>query len=445
MDGKRVQNKEKRNQEFDVDVSLIRDTFKEACEREGYRVIQLTAGEGELQMYLQRDKSTNLNVFFTKDSDMLSILYGHAPIVTGKASVVKRAYPVADAYTNVIDQNDDYDKCVEVYDSCAWIECESNNKPMRIYGFDDTVNRLKFSKLVFRTFCAMCGTDFTDPLLTPSMITGFFTCIRPDELAMVNGYEMDLLDCTIAGVGDNDGEGLDKTVWINRIFEIVTLVLLSGFRNKGNVKQMKKPYETGKLRDFKCLKTELYGIVRAYYVYISLGVMLPVEIPRLKNVAHNYIKTIVHVCRDGPLANYQKPTTALALYNWSIAVTLDDCLKNCIDYENRFALAPPGGLEKIKRKLSFTDDKESVSKKHNIMNLDYRVNLKKYLKLNGSVITTRDRDSLLDAKPIHFMDNECRSMVVSATRDDCGVKHGARDHKICTSYDDDDDDDFVFF
>lgn len=373
MDGKRVHNKETRVYDTDVDIGLIRSTFKDACEREHYRIVQLTSGEGELQMYLQRDKSSNRNVFLTKDSDMLSILYGHTPNYRNEVSIVPKTCSSSDAYSNIIDLNDDYDKNVEVYDSCVWVECDSSNTPMRVYGFDDTVGRLRFSKLVFRTFCAMCGTDFTDSLLTPGMVGGFFTCIKPEELATVNEYEIDLLDYNTDNVSK---DALTK----NHIFQIIILILLSGFRNRGTVKQIKKQYETGTLKNLTDLKNDLYNIVRVYYVYITLGVMLPIDIPRLKTVAHNYIKTIVHVCRDGASANYTKPTVALTLYNWATTTNLNDCVKNYTEYENYTKFAKPK-QNKIRRKLIFDEPDEetkNLSAKRFIMNLDYKLNVKKF-------------------------------------------------------------------
>lgn len=401
MDGKRVHNKETRVYDTDVDVGLIRSVFKEACERERYQVEQLSFGEGELQMYLQRDKLTNRNVFLTKDSDMLSILYGHKPNYQTAVEIVQKEYTSSDYDTNIVDLNDDYASGVQVYDSCVWIECDSSNSPMKIYGFDDTLNRLKFSKLVFRTFCAMCGTDFTDPLLTTSMVTGFFTCIKDDELEMVNGYEMDLLDNHSTGdVGNVNNENAMK----NHIFEIVTLILLAGFRNRGTMKQVKKNYETGTLKNIDDLKTDLYNVIRTYYIYISLGVMLPMNIPRLKNTAHNYIKTIVHVCRDGVLADYKNTTVASVLYNWATKTTLRDCLVNCINYErsvqnNEYRAIDSSKRMKCKRKLLFDDDcttdngvatddgyekfNETIANgKRHIMKLDYKLNVKQYIDRN---------------------------------------------------------------
>lgn len=386
MDGKRVHNKETRVYDTDVDVGLIRFIFKEACERERYHVKQLEFGEGELQMYIQRDKLTNRNVFLTKDSDMLSILYGHKPYYKTAVTVAPKQQLSTDYETKIIDLNDDYTDDVQVYDSCVWIECDSSNSPMKVYGFDDTVNRLKFSKLVFRTFCAMCGTDFTDSLLTTSMITGFFTCITDNELEMVNHYELDLLD----NHAHND-DVVDESIMKNRVFEIVVLILLAGFRNRGTMKQMKKNYETGILKNFDDLKTELYHIIRIYYVYISLGVMLPMNVPRLKNVAHNYIKTIVHICRDGELANYKNPTIASILHNWANRISLKDCLVNCINYENYVRNKSKKHLN-CKRKLLFddvtTENDEYLAAKQSIMSLDYKLNVKQYLNRDANIKNT---------------------------------------------------------
>lgn len=360
MDGARVDNKESRTCNTDVDVGLIREIFKENCQRESYLVVQLEYGKSELQMYLQRDVTTNRNVFLTKDSDMLSILYGHrprlnVPIDIGDVLIRTREYDTENDHgkdalrknRRITDLNDDYKDGIEVYDSCVWAECDTNVTPMRLIGFDDTKNRLRFSKLVFSAFCAMHGTDFNDSLLTTTMVNGFFACIRDDELKRVNSYRLDVVDCS-----DRDADTAR-----DQVFEIVVLLLLSGLRNRGVIKKHNKTYESNKLRNLDHLKDDFYDIVRTYYMYITYGVMLPIRIPTLKNIAHNCIKTIVHLCRDGVRANYENPTVFASVYRWSLKTSLNECIRNCNAYRklSRDQYSDPKIII-AKRKLNFVDD-----------------------------------------------------------------------------------------
>lgn len=193
MDGSRVFNKESGRADFKFDAGLIRRVFKTICYEYGYSVNELVHGESELQMYLLRDKTMNLNVFLTNDSDMLSICYGHAPTLKYLetqpttlsteeclASVIDRQNdgPVSNLAPEIIDLNQIYNLSrVDVLDSCVWI---NSGKTITAVGFDFMESRMCFNTDTFRTFIAFCGTDFTSNLLTTSMVSGILLAEKED-------------------------------------------------------------------------------------------------------------------------------------------------------------------------------------------------------------------------------------------------------------------------
>lgn len=375
MDGDRVKNKIQRTYDNDMDVGRIRCVFSKRCAYLGYEIIQLNQGEAELQMYLKRDRSTNLNVFFTKDTDMLSILYGHraqyyddsAVALPYGADIVKKFQPNNDGLPiilqnsrthseDVCDLNDTYAGGVNAYDSCAWAVCDCPNRPLTVIGFDATVERMGYSKLVFCTFCSMVGTDFTNSVITRGMITGFFTSADPEELQRVNAYSLSLHDDGNDDHRDPDCyEKYDRqlnslicsyggVVPVNemdtvRVMEIVILILLSGLRSGGTIKRAKKNTRACDtwplvvdvdpetcLKEFNALCREFFTIVFTYYTYIKTGIMIP-GIPRIEN-PQLYVKTIVHVCRDGVNAHHMNPMVTSCVREWSRKTDLNTCASN---------------------------------------------------------------------------------------------------------------------
>lgn len=198
MDGKRVANKCARpSSQFKE--SFIRNEFMRCCENCGFTVKRLLYGESEMQMYAQRDRENELNIFVSTDSDMFGICYGHTPVVKSlcsdgdgdhefdfnfrnlKIQIPKRNVP------GFYDDNFNYPDLYEVKDSCLWI----STKPGRVefIGFDYAHLRLEIKPTVFRTLIAMCGTDFNDYFITHTMLDAILTpndCNREFNLMVLN-------------------------------------------------------------------------------------------------------------------------------------------------------------------------------------------------------------------------------------------------------------------
>lgn len=348
MDGARVANKTTARPECSLDVSLIRKTFTRLCAEHGYRVHALTHGESELQMYLKRDRSVDLNILFTRDSDMIPICYDHMPsYYTGTTLVnyddLQRRGLVATTtttdttattqsdeaqdddddttfgvrcqggggdYTNcagIVDLNSTYGDDVTVVDSCAWFVCGSSCKPMQVIGFDACAPRTGYSDVVFRTFTAMCGTDFTTPMLTPSMFTGFFSAADESEKRLINAL----------------------TEPIKVVASIVYLGLKGGGvlkRSGGKTIGKRDDRERHQRVDVSAV-TEM---VSMYYAYVRTGVMAGKRMPKFDSVTA--VKRLVHSMRvgvdDRSGADTSDRLVKRQLINWANNVPLVQCLQN---------------------------------------------------------------------------------------------------------------------
>jgi len=366
MDGKRVSNKGTRVYDSDVDTGLIRIIFKQQCECYGYRVVQLNSGEGELQMYLDRDRTAELNVFFTKDSDMLSILYGHEARYSDwkykdlpfNECMIKKPREIdvcmpclfedpQNFDRNIDDHNNVYTSDTIIRDSCVWAVCDSAKKPIQMIGFDRVADRMGISKLVFSTFCSMVGTDFTNSLVTRSMISGFFTAIDDDELKRVNEYTIDT-----TGSEEKEEE-------IQRVFEIVILIIIAGLRAGGTIKRASRNSSVyinnaDCLKEINALQLELFTIVKIYHSYISTGIMLSDHIPRIDN-PQAYIRTIVHICRDGVKANYRNKMVSSYIQEWSRTISLQSCLEKLKLYKSHSKTGKISPIKLAVRRKLFAD------------------------------------------------------------------------------------------
>lgn len=168
MDGfTRVGNKRVKKTCMNADVYLVRRYFKEACKKHEYNLIELDEGEAELEMYLQRDKTSDLNVFITEDSDMLSICYGHMPDFLKDRNDVCIEVPLNIDNPNVIDYNCVYAMSSDVHDSCVWVK--QREGVLIMIAFDEKMLMIGYNVTSFRVYAALCGTDFTEPFLTKSM------------------------------------------------------------------------------------------------------------------------------------------------------------------------------------------------------------------------------------------------------------------------------------
>lgn len=334
MDGSRVFNKESNRSDFRFDASLIRTVFKSICYEYGYTVRELAHGESELQMYLQRDKDVHLNVFLTNDSDMISICYGHVPKIQypelvnnddvnskqdcninwheSKPGLIKnyvnkiskpplniieaQAMPdttLTKSTYSIIDYNCTYKGeygCgdeVQVFDSCLWINC---GKSITAIGFDFIDSRIKYNKLVFRIFMALCGTDFTNNLFTDSMISGILLANEKD-IEFVNG--------------------------LSDIHEIIAILLLLGIRSGGTLKRFD---EKAKLSTFD--ENEIEDSISMYLQYIDSGEMKNAIIPRpcMPLACRHYI----YAMKGAQDACFVKS----ALQNWAYKITLSEVIEN---------------------------------------------------------------------------------------------------------------------
>lgn len=184
MDGKiRVNNKRVRKPISLINMYLVRDYFKKACKLHQYTVIELEEGEAELNMYLQRDRESALNVFLTEDSDMLSICYGHKPTFDRDRSEICVEVPVNIDSPSVIDNNCVYSRPNDVHDSCVWVK--QNQGVLIMISFDERQMSIGYTVKPFRVLMALCGTDFTEPTLTTTMITSLLR-VSEDEKRIVN-------------------------------------------------------------------------------------------------------------------------------------------------------------------------------------------------------------------------------------------------------------------
>lgn len=204
MDGLRVSNKQTRNSVLCskgvvLNNSLIRKYFSTICIENNYTVVE--NGEAELQMYLNRDKTNDLNVFITADSDLIAICYDHIP----KINLEKQKFDFKIINTiqdsifysttggrNIQDINYTYKNDLNITDSAVWVNI-SNLKSLKFIGLD-YLNGLVYTLEpdIFRTFVALCGTDFTKSesscVLTKSMMSSIIDSIK------TNSHDVSLLN-----------------------------------------------------------------------------------------------------------------------------------------------------------------------------------------------------------------------------------------------------------
>lgn len=245
MDGARVANKETNRAKVNHDVHLIRRLFKHYCSVENYSVLELHHGESELQMYLQRDQTSELNIFLTNDSDMISICYGHTPVLNEKFDSLEDSVLHNRCYAEAIDDcNLSYPKNIKVLDSCMWINC---GRSVEAIGFDFIADRLVFEPKIFRTFIACCKTDFTEGLFCDSMVDG------------------------IMKASDADKKFINTLSDIN---EIAAALQLIGLRNNGLIKRDSfKP-------NAKFKPDDISRAILMYIQYIETGYMPCDTMPR---------------------------------------------------------------------------------------------------------------------------------------------------------------------
>lgn len=259
MDGQRVENKDSRTK-LTFDVRAIRAFFAYHCHQSNWTVIE--NGESELQMYLRRDRSVNLNVFVTNDTDMISICYGHEPLSTSSIlNIESQDLMMTNGCTsaNICDLNRIYSNDIEtvpassnvntahhVYDSCLWVNTKCQQ--LKLIGFDYVADKLNYDVQIFRVMIAMCGTDFTPGILTNTQIRALLLPSHEN----INRYT--------AAVGLSGAS--------RPIHDIVVALLALSFRGGGLVNRAKyKADETVNLEKF-------IDAIRIYCHYVNTGCMV---------------------------------------------------------------------------------------------------------------------------------------------------------------------------
>uniref|UniRef100_A0A0C9RDR3 GacG_0 protein n=1 Tax=Fopius arisanus TaxID=64838 RepID=A0A0C9RDR3_9HYME len=262
MDGKRVTNKICHFTDFQFDVSLIRTLFTTLCIESGMFVNHLDEGESELQMHMKHNCQSPLTVYITCDTDLISILYGHKPLINDKRVDFRKIVTdfnnqvgIADCPyitintkpnkfqdTNLIYTNDEK---YRVKDSIVWLNCVKDTIVM--YGMDNTMTNMSFNPNVFRSFMALCGTDFTPSALPISCINAILKIDTPDVEVINN---------------------------LNNYFDIFATLLIVAYKNGGVLKQKKKP-------NYTKVPREMIELMLTYYIdYVTMGIMTVNAIPQ---------------------------------------------------------------------------------------------------------------------------------------------------------------------
>lgn len=250
MDGQqRVRNKVVRVHTHQFDVDMIRNIFKGKCLLNDIEIVELVEGESELQMYLQRDRLSDLNIFVTSDSDMISITYGHEPSTELAFDDLRlREGDEGNDGGRIVDLNANYvmesSSSPPVRDSCLWVNCSYHTVAI---GCDYSVQRLRLHRSKFLVFVGMCGTDFTDNVLTETMIAG---------VLKASDHEIDYINERL----------LDVDV-------IVCALVYLGVKYGGTLKPMKRIDGGEKKADGGGFNTYISNI-QQYMAYIETGVMM---------------------------------------------------------------------------------------------------------------------------------------------------------------------------
>lgn len=205
----RVANKEWRIDHHPLDRERLRTIYCRLCEDRGYNVQALQEGEAELQMYLQRDRSVRLNVFVSCDTDTFSICYGHKPTIVGDRYFDRQIHtePMSFQDLNRVsscrlvmqDNNLRYTDDLSDYvrDSCLVLQ-NTRNK-YYLFGMDYCADFVGYTMTAFQTLVALCGTDFTEPMFTPTMVREIMSTTK-NQMDFINNQGNDIVRLTAAMV-----------------------------------------------------------------------------------------------------------------------------------------------------------------------------------------------------------------------------------------------------
>lgn len=263
MDGKRVTNKIIHATNFQLDASLIRNIFTKMCEGAGMFVENLEYGESELQMHIKRNQERELIVYITCDTDLISILYGHKPKVNDKSvefrknmnfyndnqfDIVSCSLVTSNSEPNIFQDSNfvyKFDDCQQIKDSIVWLNCSKDT--IILYGMDNTMCNNLLEPIQFRSFMALCGTDFTPSALTSSFIVGLLKIEKCDAYFVNN---------------------------LSDLFDIFISLILIGFKNNGCLKQ-KRNQNVGMIS-----RQSVIMMLKYYIDYVSTGCMTDSAIPQ---------------------------------------------------------------------------------------------------------------------------------------------------------------------
>nr|AKH40342.1 putative polh/gran [Kallithea virus] len=331
MDGERVANKETCRGDIPYDATLIRNVFKSCCINHGLTVVELPQGESELQMYLQRDCNSPLNVFLTNDSDMISICYGHKP--TSKTN--KFNYMSKEAHIqrlqdlqkkHVDDTNLEYTNNLDILDSCLWINCGRSDTTA--IGFDFIAERIIYTKESFRTFIALCGTDFTGNLLTNSMINGVLTADKEDREYINTLTDINQIAACFQVLGLRIGGMIKRytCVTTNNARQAMVYNAETGVRNLDTYRP-----------------SDLAIAIDMYRNYIAKGVMSEMRIPRpdMAIVSRHYIYAMR--CQESSFVKKD-------LMFWAKSIDLNEAVENFKKYHGTFNVLDLGKTTRARAK-----------------------------------------------------------------------------------------------
>jgi hypothetical protein len=259
MDGARQEGKVQRVKSGDSSTNVYaRDRWVLGLHALNCSVVELKHGEAELQMYIQRDKSVPLNVFVTNDSDMVSICYGHLPRLPVAAAKFNGSLAPGDmpiGNVTIIDPSYSYpeEEAAQVLDSCVWFN--SCTDKLHVVGFDGTLIGSDGSSLgllprPFRCLVYLCGTDYSDHLLTLSMIDQILRVLESQTEA-----------------------GREARITLNKLtdpLEMAAIYMFLAIRGGATVRQMK----LSRLEpDFRFDPNVVSEAFEMYNTYVSTGTM----------------------------------------------------------------------------------------------------------------------------------------------------------------------------
>lgn len=325
MDGQRVTNKLTRATTLQIDANLVRVLFVNGCVNAGMSVNNLVYGESELQMHMKHNKEQSLIVYITCDTDLLSILYGHKPTISDELIDFRKSndnYDQQQQQQQQIDVNDcpyviststSSNECnvfqdsnliyetnrMDIKDSIVWLNCAKD--VVVLYGMDNTICNGKFEPLVFRTFMAVCGTDFTPSAFTNSMIANIFN-VDYEDLKFVNK--------------------------LTDVFDIFVCLLVIGYKSGGVLKQKNKP------RNSNVQRQEFVDMINYYIVYVTTGIMTDCCIPQPPMA---WLTRYILWCSTDKRYFKTRKDQSRYFQNTSLTETLHHVTKNYDSEENRQA------------------------------------------------------------------------------------------------------------